>query len=120
MPIILTIWNYRKAITIGIAISAILWLYIIVNGWRNDSAKLEDLYVQIQAHNQAQGKADGIAKTLDKTRVEYIAVARKIDATMPSGCSFDSDGVQRTTARIDAGEASRKCIVGMSCPSSAK
>lgn len=101
-------FGYVRAIVVGVGAALLILLIIKINGWRNDSAKLDDLYAQIQLHNQQQEKSDAIGTKLEKDRVVYREVARKLDTDTPyTGCRFGADGVQRISARIEAGEAAR-------------
>lgn len=103
---LMTLWKYRKAIAIGLAISAAAWIVLIVNGWRNDSAELNDLQAQVKAHNEQQEKADAAGEKLEKSRIIYRQAAGNLDGSLPADDYSVNDAIRLwLEAGIEAGEA---------------
>lgn len=100
------ILTYRKAIAIGLAISAAAWIALTINGWRNDSAALDDLQAQVKAHNEQQEKADEAGTKLERSRVVYRQRAYDLARDLPANDYIVTDVIRLwLEAGIEAGEA---------------
>jgi hypothetical protein len=82
---------------------------LIINGWRNDSAALDDLQAQVKAHNEEQEKSNEIGTKLEKSNVVYRQRAYDLGRDIPVNDYSVTDAIRLwLEAGIEAGEASFK------------
>lgn len=103
IPILL---KYKKAILLGLILSAGLLMGLKINQWRNDSHKLDKVLEENVRFNTLNEKSHTIGLELDNGLNQYRKDTRDIKPA--SNHKLDNGSVQRTRQRLEAlGDARR-------------